>query len=416
MLVKDTIAIVKQTIPALQANGEALTVHFYKRMFAGNPEVGELFNPAHQQAGTQQKALAGAICAYAQYIDQPEVLTDALELIAQKHASLGIKPEHYPIVGAHLLGSIREVLGEAATDEVIDAWGQAYEFLAHALMRREGEIYSHHTDQHGWQGFSEFVVQKKQAESDTITSFYLRPRDGSALPWFEAGQYLSVRVPGNVHRTTIRNYSLSCHPGEPHYRISVKRESARGDGAPDGYVSNYLHDHIEAGDAIEVGPPCGDFTLQTPDEPTRPLVLISGGVGITPLLSMAHTATETQPARPIWFIHGAINGQTHAFDAEVRALAHRYPNLRVHVRYSDPTEADRRRGGHEDEGFIDMKLVRSLVKQPDADFYFCGPKPLMIGLYQGLQAWDVPASQIHYEFFGPAEELQAQEDLAVPAA
>ena len=121
---------------------------------------------------------------------------------------------------------------------------------------------------------------------------------------------------------------------------------------------------------------------------------------------MVHTAVETQASRPIWFIHGAINSRTHAFSDEVRELAERHPNLRMHIRYSDPTEADRRHGLHDDEGFIDMALVRSLVREPDADFYFCGPKPLMINLYQGLLTWGVPASQVHYEFFGPVEELE----------
>ena len=406
MLTPETIAIVKQTVPVLKEHGETLTRYFYERMFAGHPEVTDLFNPAHQQAGSQQKALAGAICAYAEHIDQPQVLSGALELIAQKHASLGIQPEHYPIVGEHLLGSIREVLGEAATDEIIDAWAEAYGFLARVLIEREREIYDHHTQQHGWQGFEPFTVEDKQRESETITSFYLRPRDGGALPWFEPGQYISVRVPGDTTQTTMRNYSLSCHPGEPHYRISVKRESARSDEAPDGYVSNYLHDQVEVGDVIEVGPPCGEFTLQTPVDPQRPLVLISGGVGITPLLSMVHTAVEAHPERPIWFIHGAINGQTHAFSDEVRELAERHPNLRVHVRYSDPTDEDQRRGFHDDAGYIDMDLVRLLVKQPDADVYFCGPRPMMIKLYQGMKSWGVPDSQVHYEFFGPAGDLE----------
>ena len=376
----------RMTMPALKTHGKTLTRHFYERMFAGNPEVKELFNPAHQQAGSQQKALAGAICAYAERIDQPEVLRDALELIAQKHASLGIKPEHYPIVGEHLLGAIREVLGEAATDNVINAWAEAYQYLADVLIQREAEIYAQHAEQHGWQGFDEFVVEKKQRESEIITSFYLRPRDGGALPWFEAGQYISVRVPGDTTRTTMRNYSLSCYPGQPHYRISVKREPAPSDDAPDGYVSHYLDDRIEAGDTLEVGPPCGEFTLQTPDDPARPLVLISGGVGITPLLLMLHAAVETQPDRPIWFIHGALNGDTHAFGEEVRALARCHRNVRVHVRYSEPTDVDRRDGLFEDEGFVDIQLVCELVTQPDADFYFCGPKPMMVKLYQGLSA------------------------------
>ena len=151
MLSQRTIDIVKATAPVLEEQGETLTQHFYKRMFAHNPEVAPLFNPAHQRAGSQQKALAAAICAYAANIENLEVLGGAVELIAQKHASLRILPDHYPIVGENLLASIREVLGPAATEEVITAWAEAYGFLAEILIGREKQIYSMHADPQ-WMG------------------------------------------------------------------------------------------------------------------------------------------------------------------------------------------------------------------------------------------------------------------------
>ncbi len=416
MLAPQTIATIKQTIPVLTEHGETLTRHFYKRMFTHNPEVQTLFNPAHQHTGSQQKALAGAICAYAQHIENPDALADALELIAQKHASLQIQPKHYPIVGKHLLASIREVLGDAATEEIIDAWGQAYQVLADVLISRETQLYADHEQQHGWQGLKTFTVQKKQSESDVITSFYLVPADGEALPWFQPGQYITVRVPGQDGHSTMRNYSLSCHPGEPYYRISVKRESSTASTAPDGHVSNYLHDRIHEGDSIEVGPPCGDFVLDMNTAADRPLVLISGGVGITPVLSMLHAALELDTQRDIWFIHGAINSQTHAFAAEVRALAMKHPRLHVHICYSEPTSQDRQQAAYDSEGFIDLVLLTSLLDGPNADFYFCGPKPLLVNLYQGLFAWGVEETQLNCEFFGPAEELQAPAATACPFA
>ena len=157
MLSEHTIAIVKSTAPILEEHGETLTRHFYKRMFEKNPEVAPFFNRANQTQGTQQKALAAAICAYAANIDNLEVLGGAVELIAQKHASLQIKPEQYPIVGENLLASIREVLGAGATDEVIQAWGEAYGFLANILIGREKEIYhQHQLSPHGWTGFKPF--------------------------------------------------------------------------------------------------------------------------------------------------------------------------------------------------------------------------------------------------------------------
>ncbi|HAJ42250.1 MAG TPA: NO-inducible flavohemoprotein, partial [Alcanivorax sp.] len=174
MLTADQLAVIKATVPVLQEHGETLTRHFYQRMFEHNPEVRPYFNPAHQRSGSQQRALAGAICAYAQHVDNPAALTDAVELIAQKHVSLGIRPEHYPIVGENLLASIKEVLGDAATDDIIDAWAAAYGALADIFIGREADIYQEQEQRFGWQGFKPFVVTRREPESDNITSFYLR--------------------------------------------------------------------------------------------------------------------------------------------------------------------------------------------------------------------------------------------------
>jgi nitric oxide dioxygenase len=412
MLDARTIAVIQQTVPVLIEHGEALTRHFYRRMFANSPEVRELFNPAHQHAGSQQRALAGAICAYAQHIENPAVLNEALELIAHKHVSLGIRPEHYPIVGEHLLAAIGELLGDAATDEILDAWGKAYGFLADVLIKREAMIYAEHTQRFGWRGFKPFIVQRKRAESSVITSFHLVPVDGVAPSRFVAGQYVTVRVPGPDGGTTMRNYSLSCPPGCDHYRISVKRQAGASSGDPAGHVSHHLHDRVNEGDVIEIAPPCGNFILH--DGPAdRPLVLISGGVGITPLLSMLHAAIDTMPGREIWFIHGAIDGRAHAFREEVAALADRHRQLHVHFRYSEPTDEDRRLRRFHSAGVVDVSHVASIVGGPDADFYFCGPRPLMANVHQGLLRWGVDPSRLHYEFFGPAEALASEVEAPV---
>ncbi|MHA3773251.1 NO-inducible flavohemoprotein [Verrucomicrobiota bacterium sgz303538] len=407
MLSEQTISIVKATAPILQEHGEALTRHFYKRMFQHNPEVGPFFNPANQVSGSQQKALAAAICAFAANVDNLEVLGGAVELIAQKHASLQIQPQHYPIVGENLLASIREVLGEGATDAVINAWAEAYGFLANILIGREREIYHHHQSApHGWEGFKAFRVARKEKESDVITSFYLEPKDGGAVPEFKPGQYITVRVPSPNGQTTMRNYSLSDKPGQPWFRISVKRESGSKETTPDGYVSNFLHNNVQVGDMIEVGPPCGEFFLDLTEKHRRPLVLMSGGVGITPTMSMLLSVLEAMPDRPVFFIHAALNARTHAFRQTVRDLASRHPNLKVHYRYNEPTAEDRDEGGHDSEGFVDAQLIESLVPDRDADYYFCGPKPFMVSIYHQLLEWGIPATQVHLEFFGPRQELE----------
>jgi nitric oxide dioxygenase len=400
MLTPKTIEIVKATVPALEKHGEMLTRHFYKRMFERNPEVAPFFNTANQSGGSQQRALAAAICAYAANIDNLEVLGGAVELIAQKHASLGIQPEHYPVVGANLLGSIREVLGEAATPEVIDAWAEAYGFLADIFINRENEIYNQQAAaEGGWLGFRRFRVDRKTPESDVITSLYLKPVDGGPVPTFLPGQYLTVRVPGRHGQPTMRNYSLSDAPGRGYLRISVKRES-------EGTVSNHLHDEVQEGHELEIGPPCGEFFLDLTEHHTRPLVLVSAGVGITPILSILLSALAHQPDRKVFFVHGALNGRTHAFRETVRQLAERHPNLVVHYRYNETTAEDREHRHHDSEGLIDAELLEALLPGRDADYYFCGPKPFMVGIYHHLLQWGIPAAQVHFEFFGPRQELK----------
>src|SRR4051794_12777659 len=262
MLTDHTVAIVKATAPVVAPKAEAITRRFYTLMFTQNPEVQAYFNPAHQHSGGQQRALAGAICAYAVNLDNLAALGPAVELIAQKHCSLGIRPEHYPIVGKHLLAAIKVVLGDAATDEVIGAWAEAYGFLAEVFIDREMAIYHEQaTAPGGWNGYRCFVVDRKTTESEIISSFYLKPLDAGPLPPFKPGQYVTVKITHPTVPTSPRNYSLSDRPGVPHYRISVKREPKLAPGVPDGLISNYLHDAVHEGDVVEVGPPCGEFTL-----------------------------------------------------------------------------------------------------------------------------------------------------------
>ncbi len=404
MLDEKTIAIVKSTAPVLAEHGETLTRHFYKRMFSHNPEVAPFFNPAHQTAGKQQRALAGAITAYAANIDNLEVLGGAVELIAQKHASLMIKPEHYPIVGENLLASIREVLGEAATDEIINAWAAAYGFLADILIGREQQIYDANAKKPGgWEGFKSFRISRKEKESSNITSFYLVAADGAPLPAFKPGQYITVRVKTPDGQTTMRNYSLSDKPGQPHFRISVKRELPPEANTPAGYVSNMLHDKMEPGDTIEIAPPCGEFFLDVTEKHERPLVLLAAGVGITPIMSILLSALDAFPKREIIFIHAALNENVQAFGKAVDALAQQHTNLKVYHRYSDAGE----RTGNASTGLVTAEYIEGLLPARDADYYFCGPQPFMVSIYHDLIKWGIPASQVYFEFFGPRQELQA---------
>lgn len=410
MLSQNTIDIVKSTAPVLQEHGETLTRHFYERMFAHNPEVLPFFNSANQEGGTQQRALAGAICAYAQNIDNLEVLGGAVELIAQKHASLMIKKEHYPIVGENLLASIREVLGDAATEDIIGAWGEAYWFLADLLIGREQQIYDENAQKDGgWDGFRGFKVSRKDPESEIITSFYLEPVDGGALPSFLPGQYITLRMPTPAGYTTMRNYSLSDVSGKGYLRISVKKELGAKAGTPNGFVSNHLHDHVEVGDVLDVGPPCGEFFLDTSKPAARPLVLLAAGVGITPIISMLQASLEVDPEREITFIYGCLNERVQAFKSVIDGLAAVYSNLKIHYCYNEEEASGQPRGENCSVGFVDVDLIQSLVNDKNADYYFCGPKPFMINVYHGLLSLNVDEAHMNFEFFGPREELENSE-------
>ncbi|MBX3415654.1 MAG: NO-inducible flavohemoprotein [Pirellulales bacterium] len=406
MISPKSIEIIKSITPAVAAQAETITRCFYRRMFEGNPEVQAYFNPAHQFSGGQQQALAGAICAYFANIDQPEVLGPAVNLIAHKHCSLGVQPEHYPIVGKHLLAAIGEVMGDAVTEEIVAAVVEAYEFLAQVCIEREREIYAQQRGADGgWNGYREFIVDRKVRESDVVTSFYLKPADGGSVPDYEPGQYITVKIDHPTVPTSPRNYSLSDRPGVGHFRISVKREPAPAAQAPEGLVSNYLHDSVSVGDRLQIGPPCGEFTIPADVETDRPIVLLAGGIGVTPLLAMAKSLIHRGVQSPIYFLQAARNSNVHALAEEVRALTKQGVPVTTHIMYDAPL-ADDTAGAHCDStGTIDRDFLEQWVPYERAEFYFCGPKPFMQTIYGALQELGVEEDRIHFEFFGPRGEI-----------
>ncbi|WP_237859881.1 NO-inducible flavohemoprotein [Pseudomonas sp. PGPR81] len=392
MLNAEQRAIIKATVPLLETGGEALTTHFYKLMLSEYPQVRPLFNQAHQASGDQPRALANGVLMYARHIDQLEQLGGLVGQIINKHVALQILPEHYPIVGSCLLRAIEEVLGkEIATAEVIAAWGAAYGQLAEILIGAEEGLYKQKEEAAGgWRGTREFRLVRREQESSEIVSFYFAPVDGKPVLKAEPGQYIGLQlfIDGAEHR---RNYSLSALCDGKQYRISVKREAG-------GKVSNYLHHEMMVGSTVQLFPPSGDFTLAASD---RPLVLISGGVGITPTLAMLEAALESK--RPVHFIHCARNAGVHAFRDWVDGLAQQHPQLKRFYCYA------------EDDGSRDANAVGLLSQEllgewmpgeRDVDAYFLGPKGFMAVIKRYLKELGVPQQQSRYEFFGPAAALE----------
>ncbi|TDR89665.1 NO-inducible flavohemoprotein [Enterovirga rhinocerotis] len=397
-----TIAIVKATVPALAEHGLTVTLRMYERLFR-NSEIRDLFNQSHHgETGSQPKALAQAVLAYARNIDNLGALSGAVERIAQKHVALNILPEHYPYVADALLGAIQDVLGAAATPEVCNAWGEAYWFLAELLIGREATIYRDLAGRPGgWNGWREFRVDRVVPESDTIRSFWLKPTDGRQVLRHEPGQYLGFLFDLPEHGRLKRNYSISCAPNDRAYRITVKREAKPDE--PAGIVSNWLHDHAEPGQIVRAAPPAGDFFLDRATD--HPIVLVSGGVGLTPMISMLETVAAESPQRPTWYVHGALNGRVHAMREHARSLVANNENLRLHTFYAEPEGGDRLGESHDASGIISAKWLAEHTPHQLATYYLCGPKPFLRSLVNGLLREGVPPSRVRYEFFGPADEL-----------
>jgi len=395
MLELEERQLVKATAPVLQEHGVALTRHFYARMFSHNPELKEIFNRGHQQAGAQQQALAMAVAAYADNIDNPSVLMPVLQRIAHKHVSLGIRSEHYAIVGRHLLASIQEVLGDAVTPQLAAAWAAAYQQLADLLIGMERAQYATQAEQAGgWSGWRSFRVASKRAESEEITSFELVPADGGAVPTYLPGQYVSVRLllPQLGYRQP-RQYSLSTAPGQGHLRISVKREAAT-DQRPDGMVSNHLHQAVAEGDVLELSPPAGEFFLH--EDRNTPVVLVSAGVGITPMMSMLEHLNRQQSTRQVLFLHACRHAGVQAFATRLRELAAAMPNTKVWVVH----EESRPVAGVPAADALGRLDLSTLALPDDADYYVCGPREFMVVQMAALRSRGVPESRIHAEAFG----------------
>ncbi|KAJ5513867.1 Globin [Penicillium fimorum] len=404
----DQIALIKATVPVLVQHGNTITTVFYRNMLAAHPELNTVFNTSDQVNGRQPRALAGALYAYASHIDDLGALSSAVELICNKHASLYIKADDYNIVGKYLLEAMGEVLGAALTPEIHDAWGAAYWQLANIMIGREKQLYEH---AEGWTDWRDFKIVNKVKESEEITSFYLAPVDEKPLPAFKPGQYISIQteVP-TLKYPQARQYSLSDEPKPDYYRISVKRElglnSAAASAATNpGYISNVLHDTRNIGDTIKVSHPYGDFFLSPADSETgNPIVLISAGVGVTPLTSMLNTlVSKSLESRKLHFIHGARSEGLRAFKKHISELSKQHPSIQTTFFTSHPSEGEKEGVDYDHAGRVDLSKLKDqdlFLDDAKTDYYICGPGMFMTDIESALKAKGVGADRIKMELFG----------------
>ncbi|HTD05202.1 NO-inducible flavohemoprotein [Undibacterium sp.] len=391
------------SVPVLREHGLAITSLFYRNLFEEYPELSNIFNMGNQANGSQQQSLASAVFAYAANIDNAAALAPVISRIVHKHVSLGIKPSHYPIVGQHLLQAIQHTLGDAATPALLSAWAEAYGLLAQALIDEEDRLYRQSGTEPG--ALFDMRVTAVQKQSTLVTSFTLERADGSAVPDFVPGQYVSVAItlPGGLRQ--LRQYSLSDAPGKSHLRISVKREPADAE-TPAGMVSNWLHDHLALGSILPVSTPCGDFAPGAAGD--GPVVLLSAGVGITPMIAALNHIAATAPQRQVIFAHAARDVLHHAHRADLARARELMPNLLSVVFYedagkepdADSAAADGAPAANVMAGLMD---VDKLVAWPLADtrVYLCGPIKFMQAQWLSLIKRGVPPTRLHREVFGP---------------
>ena len=285
------------------------------------------------------------------------------------------------------LAGAQAALFEAETGRLMDQ---------RKIEREEAEL--------SWSGWRKFEIARKSLEAKDICSFYLKPHDRRPLPPFKPGQFLTFRlnIPGES-KPVIRCYSLSDAPGHAdRYRNTIKRVPPPRDNpaAPPGQSSSYFHDILREGDIVDVKAPSGKFYLDM--EKQSPVVLVGGGIGLTPVLSMLNAIADSGSKRETWFFYGLISREDHVMKEHLQALDQTHENIHVVACYSNPTDTCREGEDYTRQGWVSVDLFKEMLPSNNYDFYVCGPPPMMDAIVGGLADWGVPEARIHFEAFGPA--------------
>jgi nitric oxide dioxygenase len=386
--------VIQATLPVVADNIEEIATRFYAHLFGEHPQLFDgVFNRGNQAEKTQQMALAGSVAVFASsLVKVPEQLPEhLLSRIAHKHASLGITPAQYDVVHDNLFWAIVDVLGDAVTPEVAAAWDEVYWLMAYALINQERGLYSARgvRPETVWR---EWEVAEKVQETEDVVTFRVRRIDDRLVKTSLPGQYVTVQVPMPDGVRQPRQYSLTRADDGEHRQFSVKR--VRGDGKPDGEVSNLLCDTVGVGDRLTLSLPFGDVVL---DDSGRPVVFASAGIGITPMAGMLSHLTAAGSHLPITLLHADVDEASFALRHQVLEDLRALPEGTAHVWYERGADSSLPVDGVH-SGVLDLDDV----KLPDAAvYYLCGPLPFMQAVRSGLIDRGVPPRDIQYEVFGP---------------
>ncbi len=378
MVNKEEVEIIHSTIPILQEKGVEITSKFYNRMFDRHPELRDMFNQPNHKQGLQSTALATAVLAAAQHIEDLTPIVPVVMPIAHKHCGLAVLPEHYPIVGENLLAAIQEVTGLAADDPIIETWGKAYGEIADAFIGIEKDIYAGMA----WQGFKPFEVIGVREETGIIKAFTVKSDDIKDIP-YSPGQYITVdvQVPNLPYRAK-RHYSIvDVQDGK--LTFAVRKEDLDGNR---GEVSTYLHEQINTGDTINLSAPVGVFGLENTN---KPQLFIGSGIGVTPLFPMyretAGIDADTQ------FIQVSDDADNVAFEVELQNIA-AAENAQLHTHLRDK------------EGYLMSEELQKFIKD-DQEVYVCGGVTFIQSIVKELDKAGVDKDRVHYEIFIPRLSL-----------
>ncbi|QCU78834.1 hemin transporter [Citricoccus sp. SGAir0253] len=387
MLSDTSRPVIEATLPVVAAHLDEITPRFYARMFAARPELLDgIFSRANQRNGTQQKALAGSIAAFASHLmAHPDTLPEkVLSRIAHKHTSLGIVEDQYPIVYEHLFAAIVDVLGEAVTEEVAAAWSEVYWLMADALIKIEKGLYAQQANDRAWSPWR--VVAKEPAGRGSAT-FRLEPADTTPVTAARPGQYVSVRVRLEDGLRQCRQYSLSEDATSTTTRVFTTKLDEGGE------VSPFLHREVQVGDVVELSNPYGDIEL---DDSDAPLVLATAGIGCTPSASVLQTLAAEASDRQVLVLHAERTEGDWALKEQMRESLTALPNADLALWLEDTTDASAELAPR--PGFMDLAAVDLPA---NAKVYLCGPLPFMKAVRSQAIAAGIPATDIHYEVFGP---------------